>query len=166
MGPVPVASQYFFRAYVLNSDGAYEDVTRDTAWSASDPAVLRLINNATGNFITEAQGTAHVTGRYRQYSSSLVLVVIRPDVQGTPYIGISGGDPRIAGNTARAVATLYHPTRAEVLTDAIWRSSDPNVVTVDSSGLVTGVAPGTAQVSVSYDGVSAWYGLSVEPRRR
>jgi plastocyanin len=42
-----------------------------------------------------------------------------------------------------------------------WTSSAPHVAAVDQSGLVSGVAPGVANISARIDGVSGTYGVSV-----
>lgn len=42
-----------------------------------------------------------------------------------------------------------------------WESSDAAVAAVDENGLVTAIAPGTAQVSVAWDGQHYDYSVTV-----
>ena len=53
--------------------------------------------------------------------------------------------------TAQLIATVVPADVYEVT----WTSSDPSVATVDANGLVTAVAPGTATITATADGVSA-----------
>lgn len=64
--------------------------------------------------------------------------------------------------TLRPVATFL---REEVTVPLTWRSSDPTVVTVDETGKVTPVGPGTAEIVVSGGGatVSAPFRVYPEP---
>ena len=60
----------------------------------------------------------------------------------TEQATVSGGFPQISNITLTSVATN-------------WASSNPNVLTVNSNGLVTGVSGGTATVSATVSGVTA-----------
>jgi hypothetical protein len=46
-------------------------------------------------------------------------------------------------------------------TEITWSSSNTTIVTVNSSGLVTGVAPGTATITATYQGVSGSQAITV-----
>src|SRR5207237_718946 len=60
------------------------------------------------------------------------------------------------GDTSRLVATARNHDGATVATAAVsWSSSDPAVATVSSAGLVTAMAPGTASVTATSDGISS-----------
>jgi hypothetical protein len=53
-----------------------------------------------------------------------------------------------------ATATLSNGTTQNVTTMATWQSSNPNVATVTSGGLVTGVNFGQTSITATYQGVS------------
>jgi outer membrane protein assembly factor BamB len=76
---------------------------------------------------------------------SLVSVATAP---ATATVGV--------GNSLQlsATGTLSDSTTEDVTTRAQWSSSDTTKVAVNSSGQVTGVAPGSATVSASYGGFS------------
>jgi uncharacterized protein YjdB len=68
------------------------------------------------------------------------------------------------GGTTQAAATLGGFIERDGLLDArpiAWQSSATSVATVSSSGLVTGVAPGTAQIRATVDGVTGSATLTV-----
>lgn len=52
-------------------------------------------------------------------------------------------------------ATVNCCTFSDWTTSANWSTSNPAILTVNGTGIVTGVAPGTANVIVMYNGVSA-----------
>jgi hypothetical protein len=55
----------------------------------------------------------------------------------------------------QAFASWHTPIdwREDVTAQAEWRSSNPAIATVSSTGKVTGHAPGTVTISVTFDGV-------------
>lgn len=54
-----------------------------------------------------------------------------------------------------ATATFSDSTTQDVTSSATWTSSDETVAIVDSNGVVTGVAAGTATITVTYQGQTA-----------
>ncbi|OZG43547.1 hypothetical protein CAK78_01925 [Aeromonas sp. A35_P] len=62
-----------------------------------------------------------------------------------------------------AVATYSDSTTADVSTSVAWSSSDPNVATVTTDGLLTGVQAGSVQVTASKDGINS-NAISVDVR--
>jgi hypothetical protein len=168
-----VGSSYVFDAYTLRSDGAYEDVTSQTTWSSSDPAVLRHnpVSSSTGAvFNAVTTGPADVIARYRGLSSSVPMFVIRSDRRVYPQlsIGLQPFPPWTVGQKGQATANVLEigAPAFEVVTDlASWSSSNPDVLRVER-GAWTVIAPGTAHITASYNGLSALIGVSVHPPRQ
>src|SRR5689334_12823019 len=70
----------------------------------------------------------------------------------------------IAGQTARATATAKDADGNALSGRAIsWFSSSTSVASVTDSGIVSGIAPGTAVVSAVSEGVSGQASMSVMP---
>ena len=169
-----VGSSYTFDAFTLRSDGAYENVTSHTTWSSSDPSVLRhnTVNSSTGAvFAAVAPGPADVVVHYRGFSSAVSMFVIRPDRRVYPQLSI--GLPPVSslsvGQKGQATASVLEigAPAFEVVTDvASWSSSNPDVLRVERGGALTVVAPGTTHITASYNGLSAFVGVSVHPPRQ
>ena len=70
-----------------------------------------------------------------------------------------------AGQTRQLVATATQSTGAtsDVTQQATWQSSAPGVATVASTGLVTAVAQGDAEISATYQSVRGTVGVGVRP---
>ena len=70
-------------------------------------------------------------------------------------IVITGTAPAVGATSQfTATATLSDGTTQNVTTQAAWQSSNPAVVTVSGSGVVTGVGIGEADVRASYQSAS------------
>ena len=63
-------------------------------------------------------------------------------------IAVTGTAPFAVGAVTQLTATgmLSDGTTEDVTNSATWLSSDPSIAMVSSTGVVTGVAPGTASV--------------------
>jgi hypothetical protein len=70
-----------------------------------------------------------------------------------------------AGQTRQFVATATQSTGAtsDVTQQATWQTSAPAVATVSTTGLVTAVAQGDAEISATYQSVKGTMGVGVRP---
>jgi Big-like domain-containing protein len=171
LGPVPVVSGFALFAYVLNSEGAYEDVTMRASWSTSDPSVIsRAATTSTIGpmpFVAMSVGTAVITAQYQGFSTSVTIATFRRDRPAFPTLMVTGGDARLLRSSAPATATLQQSaTESQTVTTLVsWSSSDGTVATVGSDGMVRAMGPGTTLITASFNGLSASYLLSVSPAR-
>jgi len=102
-------------------------------WISSDPSVA-IVNLTTGLVTGISSGTTTITATGN--SSSLAGTV-------TVTVGIFPPNP-----TASAGSTILLTAKSSFAGDSFtWSSSDPTVATVDSTGLVTTISPGTAVIT-------------------
>lgn len=101
-------------------------------------------------------------------SLSMTLAPLTGDVGldaqiGTYTINISAPSSTVSvGSTLQHSATVTDVFGADVAGASVtWASMNPGVATVDGSGLVTGVSPGTTDIVVSYKGFAAARTLTV-----
>jgi hypothetical protein len=166
LGPVNVGNSFSLAAYVFDSDGAYEDVTSTATWSSMNPAAVQL-TTPPSRFTAVAPGLADVSVTYRGLVHAVPVTVIEIDRQ-FPILSVTPGDPHNSGKTSPTSAVLRTSvTQSQNVTaQANWSSSDPRVVTVTpgaQTAMLTGVGPGTAWITASFNGLSTSYGLSIEP---
>jgi len=77
-------------------------------------------------------------------------------------VSVSGNAPNIGATSQfTATATLSNSTTQTVTPQATWTSSNTNVATVNSAGLVTVVNAGSADISATYQNVSGLSHLNV-----
>jgi len=170
IGPVRLTLGFTLAAYLLNSDGAYEDVTARVSWSVSDSAILSrraTIPTAPVAFVATGVGMTDITAQYQGLSSSVTIVTVLTDRPAYPMLTVSPGDPQVIGRSSAARAILQiNPSESQVVTPlASWTSSDPAVATVSNDGMVSAVGPGTTLITASYTGFGASYLMSVVPPR-
>ena len=77
-------------------------------------------------------------------------------------VTLSNSTPSLYPGDSKTLTYTVDPVNA---TDLVWSSSAATIATVDANGVVTGVAPGTATITVagSTDGVSATCAVTVLP---
>ena len=114
---------------------------KDVTYSVSDPAVGTILEN--GLFLAKELGTVTVTAECNGFTDSILV-----EVEAT-LLGIQ---------LNRTETTLIYPKQDQLVTELIpedttdeislhYASSNPGAVTVDETGLVRAVGPGTAVVT-------------------
>lgn len=90
--------------------------------------------------------------------------VAPPDTAPTAIV-ITPGSPAVILGSQLTLQAEVHDASGQIVTGAtiFWSSSDTGVVTVSSTGLVTGKSVGTAQVAASSAGHSALVAVQVVP---
>ncbi len=115
------------------------------AWSTSEPWVVTV--DSDGLVTAVANGTATITATASSVRGSATAEVrqVASAVEVTPLHG-----EIIQGGTIRLVARVTDTGGHEVPGRSVsWRSATPSVAAVDSIGLVTGIAPGEAEITAT-----------------
>ena len=149
--PVGVAEQIV--AMGTYSDGTSYDLTTQVTWSSSNPVATV---NSGGLVIAVSEGTATITASLGSISAGATLTVSSATLA---YISVVFTIPQPSipvGFSRQLVAKGYYSdgTSYDVTTRVTWSSSNSNVVTVNSNGLVTGVAVGAANITAILGGIS------------
>ncbi len=164
-------------AEALDANG-YVVANTTVAWSSGDPAVgaidgtglVTAVGNGATMILASADGVS-ATIEVTVHQKTHAVTVEPSDFALGVAAGAGDGDP--ATGPARAVAVVpseqqltgtAYDANGNVIDDAsfIWESLDPSVATVDGSGLVSALAPGTTQIRVTSEGVSADATVTVE----
>jgi gliding motility-associated-like protein len=114
-----------------------QSATAGGVWSTSDPAIA-TINQNTGLITGIAPGTATITYTVTNANSCSASKEAIVTVNPLPVV-----------NAITGTLTLFESgttTLSSSTAGGAWSSSNPAVATVNSSGLVTGVAAGTANI--------------------
>jgi uncharacterized protein YjdB len=134
---------------------------RAMAWSSSNTAVATV--NSSGLVTAVAAGTAQITATSEGQSGSATLTVNTPAPAPVASVNVSLASSSLnPGQTTQATATTRDANN-NVLTGRTitWASTNSAVATVNSSGVVTAVAVGTAQINATSEGVTNGATLSV-----
>jgi len=140
-------------ATVLDSAG--NTLSRTVTWSTDNSAVATVTE--TGLVTALASGwtlvSASAGGRQGAGSLSVTNKVATISITGSSSINVAG--------TSQLVATAYTATGIVVSVTFTWASSNTAVATVSSTGLVTGVAEGTANITAIAKGVTGTLPVTV-----
>ncbi|MCY4645665.1 MAG: Ig-like domain-containing protein [Gammaproteobacteria bacterium] len=121
-------------------------VATEVTWSSADDAVATVDTN--GLVTAVGDGVASVTASSGGVSGSAALTVAQLAVE----MRLSPKADTLAapGETLRLTAEAHDANRHRLASPRFtWMSSDESVATVDTSGLVTGVAAGSVEVTVA-----------------
>ncbi|MNO68041.1 Bacterial Ig-like domain (group 2) [compost metagenome] len=147
------------QAIATLSDDTTRDVSTQASWQSSNPTVLSVDDKGKATAIEagDATVTATVQGVTGQTTISAVDLTVS-------QIQIIPATVQLAiGTTTKltAIATFADQSTQDVSSQVGWLSSNTAVATVDSTGLVTGVAAGSTTLSASLLGVTASTSIQV-----
>ena len=127
-------------------------------WTSSASSVATV--DASGLVTAAGNGTATITASAGSASGSAVVTVM----QSAGSVVVSPAADTVApGDTLRLAAEAFDENAHRVEgAEFGWSSSDVSVATVDASGLVTGVAEGTATVTAAAGDASGASEITVE----
>jgi uncharacterized protein YjdB len=152
-----------FTAIGTFSDATTEDLTDQVVWASSTPSVATI--NQYGVAESGNAGSTQIFASYEGVTATTGTV----QVTGATLTGftISPTSGSVAkGTTQQFTATgTFSDGSTENLTSQVnWSTSDSTTLTINSSGLATGVGNGSASVSATIDGQTmSTSALSVTP---
>ncbi|UIA81850.1 Ig-like domain-containing protein [Erwinia tracheiphila] len=121
-------------------------------WTVSDESVVRIDNNGRLTLLKAGEASVSVyTPGNAQYTAAMANYYIRV-AKADPQLKAGSGEPVTAmwrDGVDRTIAASYGNSDARRLLTPVYASRASSVVTVDSSGRLTAVKPGTTVVSVS-----------------
>jgi uncharacterized protein YjdB len=129
---------------------------RSVVWTTSDATVASV--NATGLVTTIKAGTVTITATSEGKSGAASLVIAMPTVTVAPVatVTLTVASSINVGQTAQATVTLKD-AQGNVLTGrtVTYVSSDANIASVSTTGLVTALKGGSVTITGSSEGKSA-----------
>ena len=134
-------------------------VAYELFWTSLDPGVVSLADSvATGLTV----GTADVVASAGAYADTVSVVVIPPPVDS---VRVSPDSADVEVGSTRIYAAGLFDASGNLLTgrNVTWSTGDPSIATVNTSGGVTGVSPGTTTVIATSEGVSDQAVVRVTP---
>ncbi|HVL00364.1 MAG TPA: Ig-like domain-containing protein [Dongiaceae bacterium] len=170
---LPVGTNELFSAQLLLDSGDIIDITSQVTWSTSNAQVLSVSNapDSKGHAVGVAPGAAQVIANIQFAGNMLVdtadVTVVAPALQRVVVTPASAQVPVGARGALHATAFYADNSTRDVTREAIWQSSQPNVLTVVSGGDQAGnglaLAEGTAIVSALFGGARGQSTIAVTP---
>jgi uncharacterized protein YjdB len=143
-----------YQATGTYSDSSTHSITNAVTWVSSNKSVATVSSN--GVVSAQGAGTATITATQNGISGSQGLVVTSSQVTSIT-ISSTNSSPKVAEATSvqlTATGTFADGTTQNLTSVATWTSSNPAIATVSrNGGVVTGVAPGTVNVTAAFNGI-------------
>ena len=152
-----------FTVLGIYSDGTTQNLTNQSTFSSSNTGVLSISANGVGlglgvgsaQITVNVNGHTATTGTVTVTSATLLSIALSPN---TPSLA-NGGTQQFT-----AIGTFSDGSTQDLSTQAVWSSSNPQVLTIDGNGLASSDGTGQVVVSVTLDGVTATTGnVTVTP---
>ena len=145
------------------ADGTTADITAKVTWTSSNTAVAAIFAN--GAVTGEGSGTANITATLSGVTSPGLKLTVKAvsSILITPTASPRNVD---TGATLQfsAIATYSDGASADISSQVTWLSSNPQVATIYSNGLATGIAAGSAGITATLSGVTSLAtALAVQP---
>jgi uncharacterized protein YjdB len=145
------------------NDGSAQDITSQVSWSNSAPNVAGLSGADPINITGQNLGTATLTATSGSISGSTNVTVSAP----VPVaLSVVPANPTVAIGITQQLSTVetFSDGTTQPLADSVtWTSENPDIATVDNSGLVTGQMEGMATIAASYLLLNGSATLTVTP---
>lgn len=137
------------------TDEKGEDQSDLIQWATTAPAVATV--NAGGLVTAGTAGQTWVVATAPGgLADSALVTVIQNDNSVAKVVITSATNTLVVGATLQLTARAYNASNQEIPgQNATWTSSNPNVLSVNSNGLVTAQIAGQASVTASVAGVSS-----------
>ena len=136
---------------------AYDSVGRAVpgaiyTWNSSSPGVATVTN--TGYVNAVAAGSTTITATTAGKSATALVTVIPQSGGSVARVDITPATASVAVNSTVQLTGTARDAQGNVTTDEIplWITLNPVVATVSPTGLVTGLAPGSAIITLSQAG--------------
>jgi Bacterial Ig-like domain (group 2)/Divergent InlB B-repeat domain len=152
---ITVGATQQFTATAHYSDSTSADVTNIASW---DSSVVGVATMASGLATGVTAGVTDIVATYSGVLSNPAALTVTPPKPTVQTIVVEPGNATVSiGGTQQFTATAYYSngTSEEATNQVTWESSDKSVVTIDNTGLATGVDVGNAQITASLEGVSS-----------
>ncbi|TGK33751.1 hypothetical protein EHQ12_17150 [Leptospira gomenensis] len=151
------------RATAVYSDDTHKDITSEASWSSEDQNILRVVTHAQVKGMNLGSGSVGVS--FESKNAEATLTVTAATLAELSITCINQGTLLPAGTDRQcSLEGIFSDGSVQVLTndpDTVWNTTQISVVSIDSNGLANGVAPGTANITASYQGKNASLGISV-----
>jgi hypothetical protein len=149
------------RAYSVDVEEVFRDVTDTAIWTSSDPTIMEV----RGRGLLQATRFGLVDVMVATEGATAAIRIEVGPSPSLPYLDIIAIGAVGIGFSNAWRAVMRGGTFSDVTAAASWTSSNPNVATA-TGGQITGITPGTVEITATYQTFSTTFRVSVEPQGR
>ncbi|MEG3025627.1 MAG: Ig-like domain-containing protein, partial [Aeromonas sp.] len=141
------------QAIATFSDGSTRDISTQASWLSNNPAILSV--NAQGKITADNLGNATVSATLQGITGQTSVSAVNLAIS---QIQITPAAVKLAIGTKTkltAIATFADKTVQDVSSQVTWLNSNIAIATIDSTGVITGVAAGSTTLAATLLNVTA-----------
>ncbi len=121
---------------------------KSVKWSSSNTSIATVSSSGVVEAIAEGVVTITVTTEDKGFTATANITVEKADPVSVTGVSLSSREVSVSVGKTKTLSATVAPSNATNKT-VTWSSSDNSVATVDSNGMVEGVAEGTATITVT-----------------
>lgn len=150
-----------FTATATYSDGSTGNVSTTAAWTSANTAVATI--NSSGMATAVATGSTAITASLSGVSGTATLTVttVAPVLKSIAVTPASASFTMGTTQQFTATGTYTDGSTGDLSATATWSIANQAVATVNTAGLVSGIAAGSSTISAIFGGVSGSAPLTV-----
>ncbi|MCR9388683.1 Ig-like domain-containing protein [Vibrio metoecus] len=141
-------------AIATYDDKSSRDVTNEVLWTSSDNNIVSV--NDSGILKADSVGSSQLVASFSGLESNEVSINVTPaeltQIQVTPS---TNSLAKGLNQQLNAIAIFTDATTQDVTSTVSWTSTDPNIATVQPSGLLVSVSKGSVDVIASLSSVTS-----------
>lgn len=137
---------------VYSPDTAKSTIT----WASSNTSIATVSN---GKVTGKAVGTVKITATTKNGKTATCTLKVSPTAVSS--LKASPTSVSLDQGATKTISLTFTPSTAKQYYTVSWKSSNKNIATVDSTGKITGVNPGTATITATAGGKSAKVSVTV-----
>ena len=163
---VEVGEKLTLTAKGIQSDGTIVNMGGQVTWYSADSLVVK-VEAARGVIEGVTAGLTTVTASVQTqdgFKEGRASVLVTGTGSTFSSIAVTPSNPSVSVNATQqftATGTYSDGSTTDLTSTATWVSSNPNITTVNSSGLATGVAAGNVTITATSQGFSGTTTLTV-----
>jgi len=143
------------------SDGSQKNLTSTVAWQTSSSAVAKI--SAQGDLTGVSQGSAQVSASYQGIAGNASITVGPPALVSIAVSANQSTLPLGESESLTATGSFSDGSTQNLTQSVAWTAGPSTIAKINAQGAVTGVSPGSAQVSAAYQGITGSASLTVGP---
>ncbi len=142
-----------FTATGTYSDGTTGDVTPETTWISSDPAIAAISSEGAASGLSA--GVTTISGDCQCYVVKTNLTISSSAAK-LMSVAVTPADPTVNVRSTQqftATGTYSNGTTRVITSSVTWNSSSNTIATVNSAGVATGVSTGSVTITATASGI-------------
>ena len=147
---LPIGQEQDYTAEGAMSDGTFRDISKKAVWASSDTTVATFFKlDGKSTLLTVGPGTTTITATLGSIQSEAILIVTSSALK-TLQINSARFSVEVGmDQPLTATGKLSNGQTEDLTSGVLWVSSDPSIATIDSTGFLTAIAPGTVTISAA-----------------